>query len=64
MSNNLTLDLVRKTDKNGKIFHVAKLKSPILIDASKGVVFLVFTSELGSECIQVANMQDNKDDFE
>ena len=61
MSNkNLTIDLKTRIDCDGKRFHVGKLRCPVSIDCSKGVVFLVFTSDQGDEQIQVAPM-DNKD---
>jgi len=55
-NNNLTLDLRPKQDKDGNTFYVGKIKAPILIDASKGIVFLIFTSEEGSEQMQIAHM--------
>lgn len=55
-NNNLTIDLKRKIDKNGRTFFVAKLKCPITIDCEKGAVFLVFTSETNEEQLQIALM--------
>jgi hypothetical protein len=55
-NNNLTLDLRPKQDKSGNTFYVGKLKCPALIDASKGVVFLIFTSDQGNEQMQIAPM--------
>jgi len=61
MSNkNLTIDLKRRADKDGRIFYVGKLKAPVLIDCSQGAVFLIFTSDLNDEQMQVALM-DGKD---
>lgn len=60
-SKNLTIDLIPRTDKNKKIFHVGKLKAPVLIDCKEGVVFLIYTSEDGSEELQIAPMEDAKD---
>jgi len=60
MSNkNLTIDLKRRTDKNGQKFFVGKLKAPILIDCSAGAVFLIYTSEENAEELQVALMDDD-----
>jgi hypothetical protein len=57
MSNhNLTLDLKTRKDIDGQTFYVAKLKTPALIDCSKGVVFLVFVSDKGEEQLQIALM--------
>lgn len=58
MSNNhnLTLDLKKKIDRSGSAYHIGKIKAPITIDCSKGVAFLIFTSEDGSEALQICNM--------
>ena len=64
MSNkNVTLDLKPRKDVDGRIFYVAKIESPILIDCSKGAVFLVFVSDKGEEQLQIGLM-DKKTDFE
>lgn len=61
MSNkNVTIDLKARKDKDGEIFYVGKIKAPVLIDCSKGAVFLVFVSDNGDEQLQIALM-DNKD---
>jgi hypothetical protein len=61
MSNkNITIDLKARTDKDGMIFYVGKVKAPVLIDCEKGAVFLVFISDKGDEQLQIALM-DNKD---
>lgn len=61
MSNkNLTIDLKARRDKDGMVFYVGKIKAPILIDCSQGAVFLVFTSDLNDEQLQIAVM-DTKD---
>lgn len=59
MSSNLVIDLKSKKDKNGQTYFVAKLKCNVLIDASQGITFLVFTSEKGGEQIQIAPMEDS-----
>jgi hypothetical protein len=62
MSNyNLMIDLKARTDKDGKIFYVGKMKSPVLIDCSEGASFLIFISDQGEEQLQIAPM-DNKND--
>ena len=61
MSNkNITLDLKARKDVDGQIFYVAKIKAPVLIDCTKGAVFLVFVSDKREEQLQIALM-DNKD---
>jgi len=60
MSNaNLKLDLYPQTDRNGKVFHIAKLKGPFNINCKDGIVFLIFTAESGAEQMQIANMDKN-----
>jgi hypothetical protein len=62
-NNNLTLDLKSRRDKDGKTFYVAKLRGPFSIDCTDGVVFLIYTSEIGCEEMQVAAMDTkNQDD--
>ena len=61
MSNkNIALDLKSRKDVDGQTFYVAKIKAPVLIDCTKGAVFLVFVSDKGEEQLQIALM-DNKD---
>jgi hypothetical protein len=62
MSNkNLTLDLKARKDVDKNTFYVGKLKFPGTIDCSKGVVFLVFTSDQGEEQLQIGAMDDEAD---
>jgi hypothetical protein len=62
MSNkNLTLDLKSRKDVDKNIFYVGKLKFPGTIDCSKGVVFLVFTSDQGEEQLQIGMMDDESE---
>lgn len=56
MSNNITIDLKAKKDADGKIYYLAKIIAPVLIDCSEGAVFIIFTSEPGSEQMQIAPM--------
>lgn len=59
MSNkNLTIDLKTRKDVDKNTFYVGKIKFPGTIDCSKGVVFLVFTSDQGEEQLQIAMMDD------
>lgn len=61
MSNkNLTIDLKARQDKDKMTYYVGKIEAPVLIDCSKGVVFLIFVSDQGDEQLQIALM-DNKD---
>jgi len=63
MSNkNLSLELKARLDSSNKVYYVAKLKAPVLIDAKNGITFLVFISETGEESLQIASM-DNKDNY-
>jgi len=57
-NNNLAIDLKPKQDRDNKTFYVGKLRYPGTIDCSKGVVFLIFTSDQGEEQLQIA-MMDN-----
>ncbi len=59
-NNNLTIDLKARKDVDGQTFYVGKIKAPLLIDCSKGAVFLVFVSDQGGEQLQIA-MMNNKD---
>jgi hypothetical protein len=64
MSNNLTIDLKAREDKDGKTFYIGKLKAPVLIDAEKGAVFLVFICDKGEEQLQIGLMENkNKDEY-
>ncbi len=61
MSNkNVTIDLKARKDKDGETFYVGKIQAPVLIDCSKGAVFLVFVADKNEEQLQIALM-DNKD---
>ena len=63
MSNkNITIDLKSRKDKNGQIFFVGKIKAPVLIDCSEGAVFLIYTSEPNLEEMQIALMDDARDE--
>ena len=61
MSNkNITLDLKAKVDKDGRVYYIAKVQAPVLIDCKEGAAFLVFVSDPGDEQLQIAPM-DKKD---
>ena len=61
MSNkNLTIDLKSRKDKDQMTYYVGKIEAPVLIDCTKGVVFLIFVSDQGDEQLQIAPM-DTKD---
>ena len=63
MSNkNVTIDLKARKDKDNNIFYVGKIKAPCLIDCSNGAVFLVFVSDQGGEQLQIALMDNSKDE--
>ena len=59
---NLVIDLKSRADKDGRTFLVGKLKAPVLIDCSDGAVFLIFMSDKGDEQLQIALMDDSKED--
>lgn len=59
MSNkNVTIDLKARKDIDGQTFYVGKVKAPVLVDCSLGVVFLIFVSDKGEEQLQIALMDD------
>lgn len=60
MSNNLKLELHSRIDKNGNKYYVAKLKGPFNIDCEKGVAFLVYTSDINSEELQIASLDEKE----
>ena len=54
MSNsNLTVNLSAKTDREGKTYYIGRLKLDAQLNFEKGVAFLVFVSEAGSEELQI-----------
>jgi hypothetical protein len=62
-NNNLTIDLKSRVDCDNRTFYVGKIKAPVMIDCSKGAVFLIFVSDKGEEAMQIALM-DKKDQEE
>lgn len=50
---NLQIELTPLQDKNGRIYYVGKLEGPFQIDATDGLAFLIFTSDPGSEVLQI-----------
>lgn len=67
MDGKIHLDLEPITDKNGKLFYLAKLSGPFTIDCSKkadgsgGVSFMIFVSEVGAEELQIGPIPLHKD---
>jgi hypothetical protein len=62
-SKNVIINLKPRKDRDKQTFYVGKLEAPVLIDCSKGAVFLVFISDKGEEQLQIA-LPDSKEDFE
>lgn len=52
--NKLKIELDPRFDKDDNIFHIGRLECPIILDLSRGVTFLIFLSEDGSEELQIA----------
>ena len=61
-NSNLVIDLKSRKDCDGKVFYVGKIKAPVLIDCKDGAVFLVFVSDKGDEVLQIALMDDGKEE--
>ena len=61
MANNLKIELRARLDKNQKKYYVGKLLGPFTIDASDGIVFLVYTSDADAEELQIAALDDRGD---
>lgn len=59
---NLIIDLKSRQDADGQTFYVGKIKAPVLIDCKDGAVFLVFISDKGDEQIQIALMDESKEE--
>jgi hypothetical protein len=64
MSNNLKIELKTRKDKNGNTFYLGKLRVPALIDLKDGCVFIIYTSELGCEELQIAPMDNRQKDMD
>ena len=60
-NNNVIIPLVKREDKNGKVFYIAKVKSPMTIDLSKGATFFIFAAEDGVEEMQIAPFQEREE---
>lgn len=61
MSTNLTVDIKKREDQDGRVFYVGKLKGPFNINCKDGVTFLVFVSDAGDEQLQIAPLFDKQD---
>lgn len=57
---NLTIELNKRKDNEGKNYYVGKLEAPITIDCSEGVTFLVFVADDAVEELQIAKMDKKK----
>jgi hypothetical protein len=62
MSNNLTVPLKTKTDRDGRKYFVGKVRFPGNITCKDGICFLVFLADPGAEEIQICTMEDNNRD--
>jgi len=65
--NNLRIDLNPATDRNGNIFYVGKLESPVTIDCKDGVTFLIYVANSGEEEMQIAPLikeKKNRTDYQ
>ena len=62
MSRNLTIELKRRTDSDGQIYYVGKIKAPVLIDCSEGAAFLIFVADKDEEQLQIGIMNESKED--
>ncbi len=58
MSDNLKIDLVAKTDRDGNKYFVGKLKCDMTLHFKEGQAFLVFVSDEGFEQIQISPLED------
>jgi hypothetical protein len=56
--NNLKLELRSRKDKNSKIYYIAKLVGPFSINCENGVAFLVYTSDIDNEELQICAMDE------
>lgn len=57
---NLKIDIDPREDKDKNVYYLGKLHVPMSINAAKGVAFLIFTSEDGSEQLQIANVDSDQ----
>jgi hypothetical protein len=49
----LRVELERTVDGNGNTYYIGKLKAPITIDCKDGVCFVIFTSQIDNEEMQI-----------
>jgi len=61
MSDKLNIELERRTDSDGNTYYLGRIKGPFLIDAKDGIVFLVFTSAIDQEQLQLCPMTTKRD---
>lgn len=63
MSNtNFTINLKGRKDSDGNTYYIGKCKFPGTLDFSKGVSFIIFTSEPQCEELQIVGMTDKEND--
>lgn len=60
---NLSIPLEKRYDADGNYYFVAKLKCPVMLDASNGLCFLIFTSSEGDEEMQIAPLTQKKERY-
>lgn len=60
---NLKIELDPREDKEGQIYYLGKVKTPIDINCRKGITFLVFLSEEGEEELQIAPLDKEHRNF-
>jgi len=57
-NNNLKIDLTPRVDKDQNIFYVGKLKVPANLELKNGVTFIIFTSQSGSETLEICGFSE------
>lgn len=61
-NHNVKIALKAKKDIDGRTYYVGKTKVPMTIDCEKGVTFLIFISDKDEEEMQIALMDNKKED--
>ena len=52
--NNIAVELEERNTEDGKVFYIGRLDVGATVDASQGIVFLVFTADPGEEELQIS----------
>lgn len=60
-SEKLTIPLTATKDRYGKQYYIGRIQFPGTVDFKEGAVFWVFTSEEGSEELQIGIMDPEKE---